>query len=145
MKPDPSLDRACKTPSRLPPELPNTNRLSAWQPGNPFDNAKAESLMKTLKNPQPTKKKNKKKDRRDQRPGPSLTSAMPRRRINGFIADVYNKEAAALRRSRYQSPRAVRNPRSRKTKHGKIMETALSLPIIVSISRGAVQCTNYYE
>ena len=53
--------------------------VSMSRPGNPFDNAKAESFMKTLK----TEEVNGKafSDIRD-----------ARRRIDSFIADVYNKE-----------------------------------------------------
>jgi putative transposase len=64
--------------------------ISMSRPGNPFDNAKAESFMKTLK----TEEINGKAfaDIRD-----------ARRRINGFIAEVYNKDRlhSALG---YQSP-----------------------------------------
>ena len=64
--------------------------ISMSRPGNPFDNAKAESFMKTLK----TEEVNGKafSDIRD-----------ARRRIDSFIADVYNKERlhSALG---YQSP-----------------------------------------
>ena len=60
------------------------------RPGNPFDNAKAESFMKTLK----TEEIN----------GKAFTDlGDARRRIDSFIADVYNKERlhSALG---YQSP-----------------------------------------
>ena len=64
--------------------------ISMSRPGNPFDNAKAESFMKTLK----TEEINGKAfaDLRD-----------ARRRINSFIAEVYNKDRlhSALG---YQSP-----------------------------------------
>lgn len=64
--------------------------ISMSRPGNPFDNAKAESFMKTLK----TEEVNGKafSDIRD-----------ARRRIDSFIANVYNKERlhSALG---YQSP-----------------------------------------
>jgi putative transposase len=64
--------------------------VSMSRPGNPFDNAKAESFMKTLK----TEEVN----------GKAFTDlADARRRIDSFIADVYNKERlhSALG---YQSP-----------------------------------------
>jgi putative transposase len=64
--------------------------ISMSRPGNPFDNAKAESFMKTLKAEEVNGK-----DYVD------LNDA--RRRIDSFIADVYNKERlhSALG---YQSP-----------------------------------------
>jgi transposase InsO family protein len=64
--------------------------VSMSRPGNPFDNAKAESFMKTLK----TEEVN----------GKAFTDiADARRRIDSFIADVYNKDRlhSALG---YQSP-----------------------------------------
>ena len=64
--------------------------ISMSRPGNPFDNAKAESFMKTLK----TEEVN----------GKAFTDiGDARRRIDSFIADVYNKERlhSALG---YQSP-----------------------------------------
>jgi transposase InsO family protein len=64
--------------------------ISMSRPGNPFDNAKAESFMKTLK----TEEVN----------GKAFSDISDaRRRINSFIADVYNKERlhSALG---YQSP-----------------------------------------
>ena len=58
------------------------------RPGNPFDNAKAESLMKTLK--------------AEEFNGKAFSDIRDaRRRIDSFIADVYNKEHSALG---YQSP-----------------------------------------
>ena len=64
--------------------------ISMSRPGNPFDNAKAESFMKTLKAEEVNGKAF--SDIRD-----------ARRRIDSFIADVYNKERlhSALG---YQSP-----------------------------------------
>ncbi len=64
--------------------------VSMSRPGNPFDNAKAESFMKTLKTEEVNGKAFK-----------DLADA--RRRIDSFIADVYNKERlhSALG---YQSP-----------------------------------------
>ncbi len=53
--------------------------ISMSRPGNPFDNAKAESFMKTLKAEEVNGKAF--SDIRD-----------ARRRIDSFIADVYNKE-----------------------------------------------------
>src|SRR3954453_1923530 len=53
--------------------------ISMSRPGNPFDNAKAESFMKNLK---AEKKKGK----------AFIDVADARRRINGFIAEIYNKE-----------------------------------------------------
>jgi putative transposase len=64
--------------------------ISMSRPGNPFDNAKAESFMKTLK----TEEIN----------GTAYVDINDaRRRINGFIAEVYNKDRlhSALG---YQSP-----------------------------------------
>ena len=64
--------------------------ISMSRPGNPFDNAKAESFMKTLK----TEEVN----------GKAFTDiGDARRRIDGFIAEVYNKDRlhSALG---YQSP-----------------------------------------
>ncbi len=64
--------------------------ISMSRPGNPFDNAKAESFMKTLK----TEEIN----------GKAFTDIRDaRRRIDGFIAEVYNKDRlhSALG---YQSP-----------------------------------------
>jgi len=64
--------------------------ISMSRPGNPFDNAKAESFMKTLK----TEEIN----------GKAFADIKDaRRRINGFIAEVYNKDRlhSALG---YQSP-----------------------------------------
>jgi putative transposase len=64
--------------------------ISMSRPGNPFDNAKAESFMKTLK----TEEIN----------GTAFADISDaRRRINGFIAEVYNKDRlhSALG---YQSP-----------------------------------------
>jgi putative transposase len=64
--------------------------ISMSRPGNPFDNAKAESFMKTLK----TEEIN----------GKAFTDLSDaRRRIDSFIAEVYNKERlhSALG---YQSP-----------------------------------------
>jgi putative transposase len=53
--------------------------ISMSRPGNPFDNAKAESFMKTLK----TEEVN----------GKAFTDiGDARRRIDGFIAEVYNKD-----------------------------------------------------
>ncbi|GEC59336.1 transposase InsO family protein [Bradyrhizobium huanghuaihaiense] len=65
-----------------------TIRMS--RPGNPFDNAKAESFMKTLKAEEVNGKAF--SDIRD-----------ARRRIDSFIADVYNKERLHSALS-YQSP-----------------------------------------
>ncbi|HLG85120.1 MAG TPA: IS3 family transposase [Bradyrhizobium sp.] len=64
--------------------------ISMSRPGNPFDNAKAESFMKTLKAEQV-----------NGRAFADLGDA--RRHINSFIAEVYNKERlhSALG---YQSP-----------------------------------------
>jgi len=53
--------------------------ISMSRPGNPFDNAKAESFMKTLKAEEVNGKA-----------FVALNDA--RRRIDSFIADVYNKE-----------------------------------------------------
>ncbi len=64
--------------------------ISMSRPGNPFDNAKAESFMKTLK--------------AEQVNGRAFTDlGDARRHINSFIAEVYNKERlhSALG---YQSP-----------------------------------------
>ena len=64
--------------------------ISMSRPGNPFDNAKAESFMKTLK----TEEIN----------GKAFTDISDaRRRIDSFIAEVYNKDRlhSALG---YQSP-----------------------------------------
>ncbi|KRR19995.1 IS3 family transposase [Bradyrhizobium retamae] len=64
--------------------------ISMSRPGNPFDNAKAESFMKTLK--------------AEEVNGKAFTDLNDaRRRIDSFIADVYNKERrhSALG---YQSP-----------------------------------------
>jgi putative transposase len=64
--------------------------VSMSRPGNPFDNAKAESFMKTLKTEEINGKA-----------FADISDA--RRRINGFIAEVYNKDRlhSALG---YQSP-----------------------------------------
>ncbi len=64
--------------------------ISMSRPGNPFDNAKAESFMKTLKTEEINGKA-----------FADINDA--RRRINGFIAEIYNKERlhSALG---YQSP-----------------------------------------
>ena len=64
--------------------------ISMSRPGNPFDNAKAESFMKTLKT-----------EEINGRAFADIKDA--RRRINGFIAEVYNKDRlhSALG---YQSP-----------------------------------------
>jgi len=64
--------------------------ISMSRPGNPFDNAKAESFMKTLKTEEINGKA-----------FADISDA--RRRINGFIAEVYNKDRlhSALG---YQSP-----------------------------------------
>jgi putative transposase len=64
--------------------------ISISRPGNPFGNAKAESFMKTLKT-----------EEINGRAFADISDA--RRRINGFIAEVYNKERlhSALG---YQSP-----------------------------------------
>jgi len=64
--------------------------ISMSRPGNPFDNAKAESFMKTLKT-----------EEINGRAFVDINDA--RRRINGFIAEVYNKDRlhSALG---YQSP-----------------------------------------
>jgi putative transposase len=53
--------------------------ISMSRPGNPFDNAKAESFMKTLKT-----------EEINGRTFADIGDA--RRRINGFIAEVYNKD-----------------------------------------------------
>jgi putative transposase len=53
--------------------------ISMSRPGNPFDNAKAESFMKTLKT-----------EELNGRAFADIRDA--RRRINGFIAEVYNKD-----------------------------------------------------
>jgi hypothetical protein len=53
--------------------------VSMSRPGNPFDNAKAESFMKTLKAEEINGKA-------------FVDLADARRRIDRFIADVYNKE-----------------------------------------------------
>jgi Integrase core domain len=76
--------------------------ISMSRPGNPFDNAKAESFMKTLKT-----------EEINGRAFADINDA--RRRIIGFIAEVYNKDRlhSALG---YQSPLSSK-PRSRKTKH----------------------------
>ena len=60
------------------------------RPGNPYDNAKAESFMKTLKT-----------EEIDGRAFADISDA--RHRINGFIAEVYNNNRlhSALG---YQSP-----------------------------------------
>ena len=64
--------------------------VSMSRPGNPFDNAKAESFMKTLKTEEINGKA-----------FADISDA--RRRIDGFIAEVYNKDRlhSALG---YQSP-----------------------------------------
>jgi transposase InsO family protein len=64
--------------------------ISMSRPGNPFDNAKAESFMKTLKTEEISGKA-------------FVDISDARRRINGFIAEVYNKDRlhSALG---YQSP-----------------------------------------
>jgi putative transposase len=64
--------------------------ISMSRPGNPFDNAKAESFIKTLKT-----------EEINGRAFADIKDA--RRRINGFIAEVYNKDRlhSALG---YQSP-----------------------------------------
>jgi len=54
-------------------------KISMSSPGNPFDNAKAESFMKTLK-----------AEEINGKTFADLDDA--RRRINSFIADIYNKE-----------------------------------------------------
>jgi putative transposase len=57
--------------------------ISLSRPGNPFENAKAESFMKTLK----TEEIN----------GKAFADISDtRRRINGLIKDVYSKRPAAL-------------------------------------------------
>jgi putative transposase len=69
--------------------------ISMSRPGNPFDNAKAESFMKTLK--------------AEQINGKAFADINDaRRRINNFIAEVYNKERlhSALG---YQSPLEFEN------------------------------------
>jgi putative transposase len=69
--------------------------ISMSRPGNPFDNAKAESFMKTLK--------------AEQINGKAFADIHDaRRRINNFIADVYNTERlhSALG---YQSPLEFEN------------------------------------
>ncbi|MGJ4900231.1 IS3 family transposase [Bradyrhizobium sp. HKCCYLRH2060] len=54
-------------------------KISMSSPGNPFDNAKAESFMKTLK--------------AEEINGKSFADVNDaRRRINSFIAEIYNKE-----------------------------------------------------
>ena len=64
--------------------------ISMSRPGNPFDNAKAESFMKTLKTEEINGKA-------------FVDISDARRRINSFIAEIYNKERlhSALG---YQSP-----------------------------------------
>ena len=64
--------------------------ISMSRPGNPFDNAKAESFMKTLKTEEINGKA-------------FVDISDARRRIDGFIAEVYNKDRlhSALG---YQSP-----------------------------------------
>ena len=64
--------------------------ISMSRPGNPFDNAKAESFMKTLKTEEINGKA-------------FVDLSDARRRIDGFIAEVYNKDRlhSALG---YQSP-----------------------------------------
>jgi len=64
--------------------------ISMSRPGNPFDNAKAESFMKTLKT-----------EEINGRAFADINDA--RHRINSFIAEVYNKDRlhSALG---YQSP-----------------------------------------
>jgi putative transposase len=76
--------------------------ISMSRPDNPFDNAKAESFMKTLK----TEEIN----------GKAFADVSDTcRRSNSFIAEVYNKDRlhSALG---HQSPLEF-EPRSRKTKH----------------------------
>ena len=75
--------------------------ISMSRPGNPFDNAKAESFMKTLK----TEEIN----------GKAFTDLDDaRRRIDSFIAEVYNKERL---HSRSDTNRPLSSkPPSRKTK-----------------------------
>ncbi|APO53538.1 integrase core domain-containing protein [Bradyrhizobium diazoefficiens] len=77
--------------------------ISMSRPGNPFDNAKAESFMKTL-NAEPINGK----------AFADLSDA--RRHINSLIAEVYNKERlhSALGYNRLLSSK----PRSRKTTCG---------------------------
>ena len=64
--------------------------ISMSRPGNPFDNAKAESFMKTLKTEEINGKA-------------FIDIGDARQRINSFIAEVYNKDRlhSALG---YQSP-----------------------------------------
>lgn len=64
--------------------------ISMSRPGNPFDNAKAESFMKTLKT-----------EEIDGKAFADISDA--RRRIDGFIAEVYNK-ARLHSALGYQSP-----------------------------------------
>jgi transposase InsO family protein len=59
--------------------VPSVHRLRGRMRGNPFDNAKAESFMKTLKAEEVNGKA-----------FVDLNDA--RHRIDSFIADVYNKE-----------------------------------------------------
>ncbi len=92
--------------------------ISMSRPGNPFDNAKAESFMKTLKAEEVNGKA-----------FADINDA--RRRINGFIAEVYNKERlhSALG---YQSPlefklKRIRAKQQTITHHGNRTVTEITV------------------
>jgi hypothetical protein len=101
--------------------------ISMSRLGNPFDNAKAESLMKTLKT------------EINGKAFADLSDA--RRRIDSFIANVYNSDrlhSALGYRSPLEFETAFRAKQSTITHHGNRTVTE----IIVSHSRGAVQHPN---